>query len=113
MAQMRQGLAAYRAMGAVLTQTYWLALLAETYGRAGQVEAGLTAIAEALAAVDTSGERFYEAELYRLKGELTLQSQAQGRESRSAIVDQQAAKALLEELAERHTCTAKSSSRKD
>jgi predicted ATPase len=77
LAQMRQGLTDYRAMGGVLTQTYWLALLAEAYGREGQVGAGLTTVGEALAAVDTSGERFYEAELYRLKGELTLQAQAQ------------------------------------
>jgi predicted ATPase len=74
MAQMRQGLAAYQATGAKLTQTYWLALLAEAYGQIGQVEAGLDAVAEALAAVDTGGERFYAAELYRLKGELMLQS---------------------------------------
>jgi len=31
-------------------------------------------LAEALAQVDKTGERFYEAELYRLKGELSLQS---------------------------------------
>ena len=37
-----------------------------------QDEEGLTVLAEALAAVNKSGERFYEAELYRLKGELTL-----------------------------------------
>ena len=42
------------------------------YRKAGKVEEGLTALAEALAAVDRTGERFYEAELYRLKGELTL-----------------------------------------
>ena len=34
---------------------------------------GLAVLAEALAVVDKTGERFYEAELYRLKGELTLQ----------------------------------------
>ena len=39
----------------------------------GQAEEGLTVLAEALAVVDKTGERFYEAELYRLKGELTLQ----------------------------------------
>ena len=33
-------------------------------------------LAEALALVDKTGERFYEAELYRLKGELTLQKQS-------------------------------------
>src|SRR5262249_32769537 len=39
---------------------------------------GLNVLAESLAAVNKTGERFYEAELYRLKGELTLQSQVQG-----------------------------------
>ena len=54
-------------------QPYFLVLLAEAYGKAGQAEEGLAALAEALTVVDKSGERFYEAELYRLKGELTLQ----------------------------------------
>ena len=74
--QIRQGLAAYRVMGAGLAQTYMLAILAEAYGQAGQVEEGLTALAEAVAAVDRTGERVYEAELYRLKGELTLQQRS-------------------------------------
>ena len=39
----------------------------------GQPEAGLTALAEALTLADTTGERWYEPELYRLKGELLLQ----------------------------------------
>jgi predicted ATPase len=43
-------------------------------GKVGQAEEGLVLLADALAAVDTTGERFYEAELYRLKGELSLQS---------------------------------------
>ena len=51
---------------------YYLALLAEAYGKAGQVEEGLTALAEALAVVEKTGERLYEAELYRLYGELSL-----------------------------------------
>jgi predicted ATPase len=72
--QMHQGLAAYRATGAELFRTYWLALLAEAYGTAGQVQEGLQALDEALALVDTNGERYWEAELYRRKGELLLQS---------------------------------------
>jgi predicted ATPase len=71
---MHQGLAAYRATGAELFRTYWLALLAEAYGTAGQVQEGLQALDEALALVDTNGERYWEAELYRRKGELLLQS---------------------------------------
>jgi predicted ATPase len=70
---MRQSLAALRAIGAELGRTYLLALLAEACGKVGQVEEGLNVLAEALAAANKTGERFYEAELYRLKGELTLQ----------------------------------------
>ena len=72
--QIPQGLAAARATGTELVRPYSLALLAEAYGKTGQVEEGLTALAEALDAVDRTRERMYEAELYRLKGQLTLQS---------------------------------------
>jgi len=75
-AQVRRGLAAFRDMGIVSTRSYNLALQAEAYGKAGRAEEGLATLAEALAMVDKNGERFYEAELYRLKGELTLQSKA-------------------------------------
>ncbi len=70
--QMRQGLAASRATGAENWRPHFLTLLAEAYGKAGQAEDGLASLAEALAVVDKTGERFYEAELYRLKGELLL-----------------------------------------
>jgi predicted ATPase len=71
--QIHQGLRAFRATGAEINQPYFLALLAEAHGTMGQPEAGLTALAEALTRVDTKGERWYEAEIYRLKGELLLQ----------------------------------------
>ncbi|MBI3246228.1 MAG: AAA family ATPase [Deltaproteobacteria bacterium] len=71
--QIRQGLAAFRATGAEIFRPYFLALLAEAYGVAGQAEEGLAVLTEALEAVDKTGERFYEAELYRLKGDLLLQ----------------------------------------
>jgi predicted ATPase len=70
--RIHQGLALYRAMGGELIQSYFLALLAETYGEMGQTEEGLAVLAEALAVVDRNGEHMWEAELYRLKGQLTL-----------------------------------------
>ena len=79
--QIRQGLDAWRAMGMELWRPRWLALLVEAYGKGGQVEEGLTVLAEALAAVNRSEERMYEAELWRLRGELTLQASAQSTES--------------------------------
>jgi predicted ATPase len=71
--QMQQGLADWRATGSELQRSHFLALLAEAQGKAEQTEEGLTLLAEALDMVSKTGERFCEAELYRLKGELTLQ----------------------------------------
>jgi predicted ATPase len=82
-AQMRRGLAACRATGAEVMRPNNLALLAEAYGKVGQVEEGLQVLGEALDAVDKSGERFCEAELYRLRGELMLaQSKVQSLKSK-------------------------------
>jgi class 3 adenylate cyclase/predicted ATPase len=71
-AQICAGLAAYRATGAELERSYFLGLLAEAYGKVGRHEEGLRVVGEALAEVHKHGVRFYEAELYRLKGELLL-----------------------------------------
>jgi predicted ATPase len=72
LAQMRQGLTAYRATGAELGLPHFLAWLAEACGSAGQAEEGLHVLAEALSIVETQGQHWWEAELYRLKGELLL-----------------------------------------
>jgi len=80
-AQMRQSLAALRTTGAELRHPYYLALLAATYARARQAKEGLMLLAKALDVVRQTGECTYEAELYRLKGELTLQTKIHGRRS--------------------------------
>ncbi|MEE8290256.1 MAG: adenylate/guanylate cyclase domain-containing protein [Candidatus Tectomicrobia bacterium] len=72
LAQIRQGLEAYRAKGAELGAPWALALLAEAYRKAEQAEAGLRAVDEALVVAGTNGEHWYDAEIYRLKGELLL-----------------------------------------
>ena len=71
-AQMRQGLATPQTI-TERSLPYWFRLLAEAYGKVGQSEEGINVLAEALAIVEKNGERQEEAELYRLKGELTLQ----------------------------------------
>ena len=70
---MQEGLAAQRATGSEAVAPYFLALQAEIYGKMGQLEEGLAALAEASAMRQRTGEQWYEAELYRLKGTLTLQ----------------------------------------
>jgi adenylate cyclase len=75
-----------------------LALLAEAYGNAGDVTTGLGMLAEALALVDSHGERWYAAELYRLKGMLSLpRSLAEARrcfQQALSIARQQCARSL-------------------
>jgi predicted ATPase len=73
MAQIRQGLAAYQTTGASRVRPYQLALLAEASTQVGQTTEGLAALAEALALLDKSGVRWWEAELHRLRGALLLQ----------------------------------------
>jgi predicted ATPase len=51
---------------------YFLTLLAETYGAAGQPDAGLRFLDEAHTVMDRTQERFYEAEVHRVQGELVL-----------------------------------------
>jgi predicted ATPase len=72
MAQMREGLAVFQATGAAVGRPYFLTVLAEVYERGGQAEERLSIVDEALAAVQKTGERWWEAELYRLKGVLGL-----------------------------------------
>jgi predicted ATPase len=85
--QIREGFDAWRATGAELLRPYFLALLAEAYSKAGQAEAGLSVLGEALATVHNSGERWWEAELHRLQGELLLR-QAAGKEGwRTALTE--------------------------
>jgi predicted ATPase len=71
-ALIRDGLAACRATGAVLHFPHFIALLAEACRTAMRFDEGLTALAEATEIAERTGERFYESERYRLKGELMI-----------------------------------------
>jgi TOMM system kinase/cyclase fusion protein len=77
LAQICHGLAAYRATGMAIHQPHVLALLAEAYGDMKRAKAGLTVLDEALAVVESTGERYWEAELHRLKGTLLLARSAE------------------------------------
>jgi adenylate cyclase len=82
-AQMHEGLRVWQEMGTALMRTYWLGLLADAYVQTGQRHEGMQLIEEALADVQTRGERVCTAPLYRLKGEL-LQQTAGGRRKAEA-----------------------------
>jgi predicted ATPase len=73
-AQTHHAVAAWRASGAELAVPYWLAMLADAYLQGGQTEAGLRTVEEGLAVGHNTTQHFYEAELYRLQGELLQQA---------------------------------------
>ncbi len=68
----QEALASYRATGAILGLPYYLGILGEAFVKAGRFEEGRRALAEALQLVEENDERFQEAELHRLDGELRL-----------------------------------------
>jgi predicted ATPase len=72
LAKLREGSAAALASGSEQWRPYYLALLAEAAGAAGQPEDGLRLLAEAQDVMTRTDERFYEAELSRLMGVLHL-----------------------------------------
>ncbi|MEM5428790.1 adenylate/guanylate cyclase domain-containing protein [Cupriavidus oxalaticus] len=73
MGQLRQGLRDFEATGTHLGWPYFMALLAEASAKTGEISAAINAIERALGVVNGTGERYHEAELHRLKGELILQ----------------------------------------
>jgi class 3 adenylate cyclase/predicted ATPase len=81
--QIREGLALATAQGTELQRPYNLAQLGEACGKAGHIDEALEVIAEALDLVREKGERWWEAEILRLRGDLmlkrnpTLQAEAQ------------------------------------
>jgi len=74
MAQIQQGMAEWRAIGQELEWPEYLALLAEAHAKAGHANDGLAVLREARAAIDRTGERCWDAEVYRLHAELSLQT---------------------------------------
>jgi predicted ATPase len=72
MAQIRQGIAAWRATGAALFIPYFCTVLADVCDHLGHTEDGLQALAEAHSVVEQHEECWWEAEVYRLRGVLLL-----------------------------------------
>jgi adenylate cyclase len=70
--RLRQGVLDWRATGSVTYETYFLGLLAEVLARKRQFDEALAVLKESIALVERTGERLYEAELYRIRGETLL-----------------------------------------
>lgn len=73
LAAMRRGLEAKKATGSRLKIPYYLGLMAGLLGGAGRSQEGLDLLDESLCRVETTGERWFEAELHRIRGDLLLE----------------------------------------
>ena len=72
-AEMADGYARWVDTGAMVTRGFYLVLRAEGLALAGRPEEGLALLRMAMDVVTRCGERYYEAEIRRLMGELLLQ----------------------------------------
>jgi predicted ATPase len=84
--RLRDSITEFKATGARLRLPYYLALLAQVCGKAGHVEEGLAAIDEAFSEAHAHNERWWDAELYRLRGELLLMHGAEAFDVEAAFL---------------------------
>jgi class 3 adenylate cyclase/predicted ATPase len=76
--EMLQAYSMWTKTGAMVTRPFYLAMLAEGYALAGRIADGLSALDDARVIIEKCGERYYEAEIQRVRGELLLASNSQG-----------------------------------
>lgn len=114
----QQGVAGWQGTGARAGMTFFLVTLAEAYRKAGLPRKGMTVLDEAEALVEQNSEHYYEAELYRVKGELRFALVPQDHEGAEAeirraieIARQQQARSLQLRATTSLFCVAQSRSR--
>ena len=96
--EVRRGLAAWQSTGAQLMRPHFLALLAEGCAPTRRDDSGLRLLDEALALSESTGDRYYQSELYRLKGErLLTRVREHGIEAAAACFEQSLAIARQQE----------------
>jgi DNA-binding SARP family transcriptional activator len=84
--RLRGAITAFKASGARLRLPYYLSLLAQVCEKAERAEEGLACIDEALAEARTHNERWWDAELHRLRGELLLMHGADASDVEAALL---------------------------
>ncbi len=83
--QLRGAIESFKETGAQLRLPYYLALLADAHLRAGEADAGLDVVEEGLSHGRETNERWWDAELHRLRAELLLRGGAEAAEAESAL----------------------------
>jgi len=83
---LRESISEFKASGARLRLPYYLSLLAQVCGKAGRAEEGLASINEALSEAHPHNERWWDAELHRLRGKLLLMHGADASDVEAALL---------------------------
>ena len=84
--KMQHMLDAYKATGTILNRSAFLTLYAEACGKTGQFERGLDALTESMELAEKTGELWYQAEAFRVKGELLAQHPGKEEEAESCFL---------------------------
>ncbi len=84
-ARLRSAIESFKETGARLRLPYYLALLADAHLRKGEADAGLVVVEEALSHGRETSERWWDAELHRLRAELLLAGGAAAAEAEAAL----------------------------
>jgi DNA-binding SARP family transcriptional activator len=85
LARLRGAIEGFKETGARLRLPYYLALLADAHHRADEADAGLAVVEEALSLGRETNERWWDAELHRLRAELLLAGGAEVAEAEAAL----------------------------
>ena len=84
--RLRDSISEFKASGARLRLPYYLSLLAHAWGKAGRAEEGLASIDEALTEARIHNERWWDAEVHRLRGELLLMHGVEASDAEAAFL---------------------------
>jgi len=68
------GITAWQSTGATVWVPLYLSYLAKAYAELGQIDDAWRCIGEAIKTIETTKERWYEVEVYRMAGEIALKS---------------------------------------
>jgi len=98
---MHQVMENYGVTGTVLNLTGFLAFFGQACGTAGEIARGLAAVDESLALAEQTGELWFQAEAWRVKGELLRLQAGQQSEPEACLREAEACFDMARQVAKR------------
>ena len=85
--EFRESVVAIPRIGVHTNAQYYMSLLARAYQRAGRIDDGLAVLDDAQLSIEARGERWWAAEIQRLRGELLLSRSADNADQAEACFE--------------------------